>query len=91
MSVSKYNNTKSINIIGTFDGNKNLKNNFSKKNLFKKNSDLIKINFEKDYFEMDIDDNITELHCSELINFINSSKHIINLYLYNFPLSLLTS
>ena len=89
MSVSKYNNKKSINIIGTFDGNKNLKNNFSKKNLFKKNSDLIKINFEKDYFEMDIDDNITELHCSELINFINSSKHIINLYLYNFPLSLL--
>ena len=84
MGSSKYNKSN-INIKNVFNSNKNY-------NLFKKsihNSDLIKLNFEKDFFEIDVDDEIKIYHCSELINLINSSKHLINLYLYNFPLSYL--
>ena len=82
ISGPKY-NKQNMNSINKFGGSKSIDN------LIKKNSDLIKINFEKDYFEMDLNGEIAILHCSELIDFINSSKHIINLYLYNFPLSYL--
>ena len=74
---SRYNMPNIINI-----------NNASSKNISikKYNTDLLVLNFEKDFFEIDLNYKEQIFHCSELINYINCSKHIINLYLYNFPI-----
>ena len=78
-----YNKKDSI-IINT---NKSLNDNLIKSNIFKKiNNDFLELNFEMDFFEINIDNKVISLHCSELISFINKANNIINLFLYNFPL-----
>ena len=44
------------------------------------------INFEKDFFEVNLNNKICLLNCSELINYIKNYKYIKTLCLYNFPL-----
>ena len=79
----KSNNTINYNNYET----KNIKNNsFLKfnKNIFDNN--ILIFNFEKDFFEVNINDKITILNCSELINYINNYKFSKNVYFLNFPL-----
>ena len=87
-SGSKYNNKLNINHNKNKDGkNSDLIPKFSKNNYFDKiNNDSLELNFENDFFEINENNKINILHCSEIVNFINSSKNIINLYLFNFPL-----
>ena len=76
----KYNNnydTKNINNNNIFKFNKNI---------FEKNKYKLVINFEKDFFEVNLNEKICILNCSELIDFINNYKYIRILYLFNFPL-----
>ena len=88
---SSYKYSKSNNNINEDkDKNKNQIKNYSKNNKFERiYGDLMFFNFEKDFFEINNNNKIEILHCSELINYINKSKNIINLYLNNFPLSYL--
>ena len=51
------------------------------------NNNLRVFNFGNDFFEIKENSKIYILHCSEIINYINNSHEIINLYLYNFPVS----
>ena len=85
-SGGKYNKTN--NEINENDKiNKSLNLKFSSNDLFGGlDENMFFLNFEKDFFEININNKIKTLHCSELINFINHSNHIINLYLNNFPL-----
>ena len=61
------------------------------KNIFDYNKYKLILNFEKDFFEVNINDKINILNCSELINYINNYKYIKTLCLYNFPLDKIKS
>jgi len=87
---------------GIFSSNKNLdsnknnnynneaKDNFNilkfSKNIFDKNKNKLMFNFEKDFFEVNINDKMSIINCSELINYIKNYKNLKYLYLFNFPL-----
>ena len=82
---SSYGSNKKDSII--INTNKSHNDNIIKSNIFKKiNNDFLELNFEMDFFEINIDNKVISLHCSELISFINKANNIINLFLYNFPL-----
>ena len=80
----------------TIDYNKNnnygneTKDNFNifkfSKNIFDKNNNKLMFNFEKDFFEVNINDKMSIINCSELINYIKNNKNLKYLYLFNFPL-----
>ena len=56
------------------------------KSIIETNKNSLSINFEKDFFEVIFNNKLCVLNCSEIINYINKSKNIKELYLYNFPL-----
>ena len=71
----------------TNNNNPNKNNNLSyNKSLIETNKNSLYINFEKDFFEVIFNNKLCLLNCSEIINYINKSKNLKELYLFNFPL-----
>ena len=87
-SNSSSNNTindKKDTIFNITNKNKNNILTYSK-SIIETNKNSLSINFEKDFFEVIFNNKLCVLNCSEIINYINKSKNIKELYLYNFPL-----
>jgi len=87
-SNSTSNNTINDNNVTLFNNIYKTKNNnlAYSKSLIDSNKNSLSINFEKDFFEVIFNNKLCVMNSSEIINYINKSKSIKELFLYNFPL-----